>query len=164
MFPNPPTSTWPKPIIRPIPPPSNGVTPKPTPVIPDPFPPIPVPNPDTIPSPGGKQNPPSPPDNDCPDVDENDCSKQRKWELNQPIKAYCDGQGSARTCTRNMSYAELVKNKNLFKACVEARQKVIDECYKGIGDANHRGQIKNKMIGLQKCQNFIDQYIRDNLP
>jgi hypothetical protein len=54
---------------------------------------------------------------------------------------------------------ELESHRMRFVACINARETINNECFKG-GDAKHIGHLQETKNGLKKCENLILQFIK----
>jgi Novel toxin 16 len=81
-----------------------------------------------------------------------DCTKQRHRDLQGEVGRACKSESMA--CQNSMSCDELVSRWTKFEACIQARKKLMDECFRG-GDSKHRLALREYLIGQEKCVQII---------
>ena len=78
-----------------------------------------------------------------------DCTESRHRELQDAVDAAC--KTVSRSCNPSQSCAELSRRWSLNQACVDARQLIMDECFRG-GDEGHRTRLAEEKRAVEKCR------------
>ena len=115
---------------------------------------------------GGPPPPPPPP----PDRGENrrqprgDCTPERFRELQKEVDLACrqpmrceeikPGEDKKEYC------AKLLDNIGRFQRCINARKKIVEECFKRNPDPDHLRQIMEREKGLERCRQLQDQHCK----
>lgn len=81
-----------------------------------------------------------------------DCTKQEHRELKQAVGEACKAQSMR--CDESMDCNALLLNLQRFDACILARQKIMDRCYRG-GNEAHREKRGEYLRGRERCRDFM---------
>jgi hypothetical protein len=107
-----------------------------------------VPNPHPTPQPSTP-----PPDNGGPPWahGNSDCDSAEEARLGRQMHAICDQPRSCSGLTRRCDLGEISRRIDINTRCRDARQEIMDRCYRG-GDQAHRAHLQNNVIDiLQNC-------------
>jgi len=117
------------PQVPPMPGPVPGLTPTPTPA-PQPCPPLPP----------GQGGPPW-------KYGDSDCTPEELAALQKQMHAICD---QPRSCKGITDCLELYRRIQINRECLEARQNIMDKCFRG-GDERHRRTAEEVLDVLKEC-------------
>lgn len=81
------------------------------------------------------------------------CTEQQHRALQDRVDNACK---SARACTANDSAGVLSAKIGQHSACIAARKKINDVCFRG-GDSGHREAITNRVNAIAACQKFLSR-------
>ncbi|MFG0242247.1 MAG: RHS repeat-associated core domain-containing protein, partial [Phycisphaerales bacterium JB054] len=89
-----------------------------------------------------------------------DCTSDRHKKLQDDVNAKCKKDGiltaNGYRCPpymNNPSYCNTIAGRiNRGKQCYDARKKIIEECYRGVGDVGHRHALNQVARSVQNCE------------
>ena len=87
-----------------------------------------------------------------------DCTANRHAELKAAVGRAC--KSGSMKCSGPEPCLQLQANWDQFQACIDAREAIAQECFKG-GDAKHRDAIQDYKNGANKCR---QRMIEKNCP
>jgi hypothetical protein len=86
-----------------------------------------------------------------------DCTQARHKELQDDVETACN---RGRKCLQPDS-CKVIKNKiNLFNECIDAREAINRECFRG-GNAGHKKAINDNVGGRDKCEEILKKKQED---
>ena len=84
-----------------------------------------------------------------------DCTDKDYQDLKQKKKFACEfeGQAEPKKCVEADSCFMLELKQNAFTACGDARQNLMDRCFRG-GDSGHKNEVAKMKRASERCGNF----------
>ena len=95
-------------------------------------------------------DPPPGPEDDEEIKPPGDCTKEVWRPLQKAVGKACSGSGRME-CFNEQSCETLQNNINLFTNCINAREEIMNRCFRG-GDKRHRGEVENLKTGRRNCE------------
>ena len=79
------------------------------------------------------------------------CPPDVTARLQAQVALTCRAKGVSMRCTEPNSCAELLEKIALTKACIAARETIMNQCFGG-GDAEHQEELRRRKEGLRRCE------------